>query len=292
MPYGDALPPAPIGNCYVDATEHHFTGKERDSESGNDDFGARYYSSAMARFLSPDPFLDSGRPDDPQTWNRYAYALNNPLIVTDPTGLYNLVNTCHADQPDCMKDFAKYAKNLKDGLEALNTALDDPMIAKSLGLNAVVRLSQGLAAMGGENDGNNVDVKFGTTDSGGASDTTKQIDVKTGSSRFTVTLDPTMTKGSEGFAINADHEGMHAYDEKNNQLTAANHPFQFEYRGYQNSSWAAQALGWPSSGARNTQIWNKSWSAVDRETLRDKGITKVVTDRLHPVEEPHNPITP
>jgi hypothetical protein len=31
------------------------TGKERDSESGNDYFGARYYASTMGRFLSPDP---------------------------------------------------------------------------------------------------------------------------------------------------------------------------------------------------------------------------------------------
>jgi len=33
---------------------HHFTGKERDSESGNDYFGARYYASSMGRFFSPD----------------------------------------------------------------------------------------------------------------------------------------------------------------------------------------------------------------------------------------------
>jgi RHS repeat-associated protein len=30
------------------------TGKERDTESGNDDFGTRYYASSMGRFLSPD----------------------------------------------------------------------------------------------------------------------------------------------------------------------------------------------------------------------------------------------
>jgi len=30
-------------------------GKERDTESGNDYFGTRYYSSAMGRFMSPDP---------------------------------------------------------------------------------------------------------------------------------------------------------------------------------------------------------------------------------------------
>ena len=36
------------------ATEHLFTGKERDTESGNDYFGARYYASSMGRFISPD----------------------------------------------------------------------------------------------------------------------------------------------------------------------------------------------------------------------------------------------
>jgi RHS repeat-associated protein len=34
---------------------YKFTGKERDSESGLDNFGARYYSSSLGRFLSVDP---------------------------------------------------------------------------------------------------------------------------------------------------------------------------------------------------------------------------------------------
>jgi RHS repeat-associated protein len=62
------------------------TGKERDSESGNDYFGARYYSSGMGRFMSPDPSMESVRMDNPQTWNKYSYVLNNPLELTDPTG--------------------------------------------------------------------------------------------------------------------------------------------------------------------------------------------------------------
>ena len=37
--------------CFVPS---RFTGKERDQESGNDYFGARYYASSMGRFLSPD----------------------------------------------------------------------------------------------------------------------------------------------------------------------------------------------------------------------------------------------
>jgi RHS repeat-associated protein len=35
-------------------TTHKFTGKERDSEDGLDDFGARYYSSSLGRFISAD----------------------------------------------------------------------------------------------------------------------------------------------------------------------------------------------------------------------------------------------
>jgi RHS repeat-associated protein len=65
------------------------TGKERDTESGNDYFEARYYSSAMGRFMSPDP--SGGHTEDPQTLNKYSYVANNPLIRTDPTGLdFNL----------------------------------------------------------------------------------------------------------------------------------------------------------------------------------------------------------
>ncbi len=65
------------------------TGKPRDYESGLglDYFGARYFSGAQGRFTSPDPFLGSGRAEEPQSWNRYVYAGNNPLRFIDPTGL-------------------------------------------------------------------------------------------------------------------------------------------------------------------------------------------------------------
>jgi RHS repeat-associated protein len=36
-------------------SRYRYTGKERDTESGNDYFGARYYASSMGRFMSPDP---------------------------------------------------------------------------------------------------------------------------------------------------------------------------------------------------------------------------------------------
>jgi RHS repeat-associated protein len=94
LPFGDQL--ACQGNI---PDPRYFTGKERDQESGNDYFGARYYSSSMGRFLSPDPagvlVADLA---NPQSWNFYSYVLNNPLVLIDPTGLAYTFS-CYSDPP-------------------------------------------------------------------------------------------------------------------------------------------------------------------------------------------------
>ena len=72
-------------------TRPRSTGKERDTESGNDYFGARYYGSSMGRFRSPDwssdleavPYASLG---NPQSLNLYSYVQNNPLKSRDPDG--------------------------------------------------------------------------------------------------------------------------------------------------------------------------------------------------------------
>lgn len=89
LPDGDAQNCYPVGTASgVIATPLFFTGKERDTESGLDYFGARYYGSSMGRFLSPDPSgLYYADPSNPQSLNLYSYAQNNPLTNTDPTGL-------------------------------------------------------------------------------------------------------------------------------------------------------------------------------------------------------------
>lgn len=72
----------------LDVCASRYTGKERDTESGNDYFGARYYGSSMGRFSSPDPSgLVYADPTNPQSFNLYAYVQNNPLVNVDPTGL-------------------------------------------------------------------------------------------------------------------------------------------------------------------------------------------------------------
>jgi RHS repeat-associated protein len=70
-----------------DPNNFKFTGKERDSESGLDNFGARYISSSLGRFMSPDRlFFQAKMLVDPQHFNLYTYVRNNPLVYVDPSG--------------------------------------------------------------------------------------------------------------------------------------------------------------------------------------------------------------
>jgi RHS repeat-associated protein len=65
---------------------YKFTGKERDSESGLDYFGARHHASSLGRFMTVDPSGLSIDGFNPQSWNRYTYVLNNPLRLVDRNG--------------------------------------------------------------------------------------------------------------------------------------------------------------------------------------------------------------
>jgi RHS repeat-associated protein len=101
-----------------------FTGHQRDNLGGGttddlDYMHARYGSPMTGRFLSVDPVL--GDPSDPQSWNRYAYVVGNPMRYTDPLGL--AVN-CVANQggqdgrPRCINNEPEVV---------IGEALDDPL---------------------------------------------------------------------------------------------------------------------------------------------------------------------
>jgi RHS repeat-associated protein len=267
-----------------DPNHYKFTGKERDAESGLDNFGARYFGSSLGRFMSPDPLLNSGHPGNPQTWNRYSYALNNPLKIKDPTGLYNV--NC-GDDKSCQKS----AERLKKGLEKLQNKVD-----KMKDSDQKTRLEHALGAMGTENDGNNVNVSFGAIVGTAAATTDAHFDSATNSySSFDVKFDMSKTGNSDanGMAINGAHEGTHVGDYQDplgrsqNPATAMD-GFQYEFRGYQTSAWAAQALGVSPLSFGGNVIWNSSWAAADRQTLMGRGITGIVTGA--PYNQPENPI--
>ena len=79
----------PYGEQLVDAAASQnnkiwFTGKPYDDSTGLSYMGARYYDPTLGRFMGMDPALVD--PNDLHTFNRYAYANNNPYRFKDPNG--------------------------------------------------------------------------------------------------------------------------------------------------------------------------------------------------------------
>jgi RHS repeat-associated protein len=69
-------------------SSHKFTGDERDAESNLDHTQFRQYTLTLGRWMHPDPAgLAAVAPTNPQSWNRYLYALNSPANLIDPSGL-------------------------------------------------------------------------------------------------------------------------------------------------------------------------------------------------------------
>lgn len=72
-----------------------FTTYERDGESNLDYAQFRYYVSGQGRLGSPDPL--SGTQGNPKSWNRYAYAVDDPVNFVDPTGML-ITHVCLLDE--------------------------------------------------------------------------------------------------------------------------------------------------------------------------------------------------
>jgi RHS repeat-associated protein len=104
--------------CSTDNASNHyrFTGQEHDNESGLDDFGARYFSSSMGRWATPDwsarpvtvPYANFG---DPQSLNLYLYVRNDPISNADADG--HIDDNADPDHP--IVDKTTTTKELKDG---------------------------------------------------------------------------------------------------------------------------------------------------------------------------------
>lgn len=81
---------APFGENYAQTgtADLSFTGMNQDTVTNLFDFPAREYNGIHGRWPSPDPAGSaSASPNDPQTWNRYAYVGNSPVSYVDATGM-------------------------------------------------------------------------------------------------------------------------------------------------------------------------------------------------------------
>ncbi|MGH8488167.1 MAG: RHS repeat-associated core domain-containing protein [Gammaproteobacteria bacterium] len=97
--------------------EPGYTGKFAEPDLGIQNFGARWYDPRIGRFLSIDPA--GFDPQNPQSFNRYAYANNNPYRYVDPDGR----------AAETALDVISLSLSL-----SLNAFRNDPSLANGLGL--------------------------------------------------------------------------------------------------------------------------------------------------------------
>ncbi|MBZ5572305.1 MAG: FG-GAP-like repeat-containing protein [Acidobacteriia bacterium] len=82
---------SPFGLTLTGSSLARYLGRERDVETGLLQLGVRYYAPPLGRFISPDWFVleNPSKPARmPQGFNVYSYAINNPLVFKDPSGMW------------------------------------------------------------------------------------------------------------------------------------------------------------------------------------------------------------
>jgi RHS repeat-associated protein len=179
------------------------SGKERDTETGLDYFGARYYASNMGRFMSPDwsskpspvPYAELG---DPQSLNLYGYVRNNPLSKADADGHCDSWGTCVQWVKDFVQAFKATNVNVTKSAYVVNSQSKDPSVALT---------KSDVKAMGGSVNatasGNNSSIKVTATP--GASTSTTF-----GAGNVEGTVTNSFATGSAGASAGPDRTGAEA----------------------------------------------------------------------------------
>ncbi|HRJ90469.1 MAG TPA: RHS repeat-associated core domain-containing protein [Pyrinomonadaceae bacterium] len=144
MPFGEEITPdgthrtTDLKYNFGDNVRQKFTGYQKDEETQLDFAEARMYENRHARFTAVDPLLASGKNANPQTFNRYVYVLNNPLIFTDPTGLQTTTvpgRWFNPNQPNKRFEYIKNGATVPEGYtEVTTTNKRGELIAPGMGI--------------------------------------------------------------------------------------------------------------------------------------------------------------
>jgi RHS repeat-associated protein len=318
-PFGEEISSAQrtSANGYdTDEVRKKFTGYERDSETGLDFANARMLGN-FGRFNSPDPMLSSGRIETPQSWNRYAYVLNNPLMLIDPTGLYDWAESAGGKATDdellgrstdqsLSKKERKKARRQYNYRQRFQAALKGAKVAaQSDRLNAgqQQQVQESADSFGDEGDGNGVRVGMKSTLRGAKAITRLNED-------DSVSVDFDEGLDGDDFIVTVAHEGRHVGDAMDwvysghtaGGSTDRGHVNR-EERAWNVSSFVGQALnkGTVTAGSDNSgnsyKVWSNGWEASDIETRRANGIANIVNrtispgdDRPYSEEHKHRPL--
>jgi RHS repeat-associated protein len=293
QPYGEEIAStqrtASLGYTVQDSVKQGFTGYIKDDETGLDFAQARMYKKELGRFTGADPLLLSGRIENPKTWNRYAYVLNNPLYFVDPSGLYEYVaGTSDKDKERIDGAYKKLVESrgkFKEGSKKYN-AIDRSI--KALGKpgekNGVMVFVDNTLKTPGEANGSPT---IGNDDRA-----TGKADVYVG---INLSKFATDDSGKNGLAGAFGHEGSHVADYQSeaqkikgfsySEITAWSESGKVmsraisEVNAYRVSSYIAEAIS-PSNtqnvSVNQYDIWNRGWSSADEDKNRNAGIRGIL----------------
>lgn len=291
-----------LGYTNADGVRQKFSEKERDNETGLDYFGARYYASIQGRFTGADPLLSSASVGSPQSWNRYAYAVNNPLRYLDQKGLWYWALSAGGGDSDAQlrvkmhdtsqgwwrslgaRHQAKAQLEFRERFRASRTEAQNSAGSTLLTPDQQQQIRESVAAYGTENDSTKVAVGVRDDASNSAASTELNSDDS---------VSVTFNRGLSGQELSTvvAHEGRHVADArawvKGGECVGCavdlNH-FTRETRAWNVSSFVGQSLNRgsvkvgddPVTGAPIGEVWNRGWRQVDLNTKRAAGITAIM----------------
>jgi hypothetical protein len=216
-------------------------------------------------------------PANPQTWNRYSYALNNPVTFTDPLGLYVWGN-CQGDTDKCNAEKQRFRDSISKLQEAQKGLDPNSKEAK--------RIAGVLDKLGEEGKGN---IKIGFGDLG----QDKQGNLILGETKGnSITIDyGNVDKVKSGYNLNASeasaldagvtgHEGTHAGGGPSVLGFLGMHG---EHAAYWNESLVYQGLH--NTDRTSNHLWNESWATIDKQLL-DQTREEAVQQAIHPDKVP------
>ena len=235
----------------------------------------------QGRFTSPDPLLSSGIEEDPQSWNRYSYTLNNPLALIDPSGLYVFDSSVSEEQ----------RKKFNAGLTQAKANLEK--IAGTYGPNSKEynQAKRAVDVYGAEGVKNGVTIFASKSGEDGYTQVAGVAGAKTKDNPTRQNIHITFNAeslNSDFLSEGIGHEGSHAADGSDwvkSGFAANKNPaeYQFEVDGYTVQSLMAEAnnpngsnsvrLPYFKEPGKNpylpgrAPIWKSEWEGADRATL-------------------------
>jgi RHS repeat-associated protein len=244
-----------------DTVRQKFTGYQRDTESDLDYATARYFNHFYGRFYSADPSLASGREQLPESWNRYCYALSNPLRFTDPLGLYEFDDSFDDTQKANFRlQVADAAKRLK-AIEKIYTKNSDEYRDAKSALDAIgcEAGARGCAEKVGQS---RVIIHAGTLDEGVGAQEVRNADGKT----VTIIVDANKMRITGIDIVGAlAHEGLHAADDIkyiDSGKTVKVSDYQMEFRAYVVTSIMDEVYATHSTrdmAGKSYTMWDMNW---------------------------------